>query len=65
MMHQAEPLCRICNSDEITRLRYVKTILNPEEIKIFFCPKCKKEFHEYQIIWSNYEWLYQDETKEW
>ena len=65
MVHQAEPLCKNYNYEEITKLRYVKTIHNPEEIKIFYCPRCRKEFHEYEVIWSNYEWLYRDELKEW
>ena len=60
MMHQAEALCPECCPLEIVKLKSIRTILNPEPIQIFFCNNCKKEYHEYQVIWSNYEWLYEE-----
>jgi len=59
-MHQAEALCPKCAPLEIIKLKSIRTILNPEPIQIFFCNNCKKEYHEYQVIWSNYEWLYEE-----
>lgn len=60
-----EALCPICTPKpfNITRLRFVRTILTPEPVMIFYCPKCRKEFHEYQVIHSNYTWLYEEEEK--
>lgn len=62
----AEALCPVCTPEprNITRLTFVKTILNPEPIMIFYCPKCRKEFHELQCIFSNYTWMYIDEEVE-
>ena len=61
-----EALCPMCTPIpfNITRLRYVRTILAPESVMIFYCPKCRKEYHEYQVIFSNYTWLYIEEEKE-
>lgn len=61
-----EALCPICTPIpfNITRLRYVRTILTPEPVMIFYCPKCRKEYHEYQVIFSNYTWMYIEEEKE-
>lgn len=66
-IHNAEALCMVCSNvdNEIIKLRYERTVLNPEEIKIFYCHRCRKEYHEYNVIWSNYEWLYREELKEW
>ena len=59
-MHQAEALCPKCAPLEIIKLKSIRTILNPEPIQIFFCNNCKTEMHEYDVIWSNYEWLYEE-----
>jgi len=59
-MHQAEALCPKCAPLEIIKLKSIRTILNPEPIQIFFCNNCKTEMHEYEVIWSNYEWLYEE-----
>ena len=59
-MHQAEALCPKCAPLEIVKLNYIRTILNPEPIKIYFCINCKTEMHEYEVIWSNYEFLYEE-----
>ena len=57
MMHQPEALCPECSPLEIVKLKSTRTILNPEPIEIFFCNNCKKEYHEYQVIWSNIQSL--------
>ena len=59
-MHYAEPYCKI----HYLKLRFVRIENN---VEIYYCYKCNKEYTEYSdispIYWSNYEWLYNKDDK--
>jgi len=49
-MIQAKPICK----KDLSFVDYLRT---ENKVMIYFCKKCRKEYHEYQLYWSNYEWL--------
>lgn len=55
---QAEPYCKLHR----IKLTFVRIEYG---VKIYYCPKCRKEYTEFPdispIYWSNYEWLYDNE----
>lgn len=63
-MKMAEPLCKQCDNKSqgpIIVMKESRIILNPEPIKILFCPNCYNEYTEHQVIWSNMTWLYKED----
>ena len=66
-MHQAEPYCKKCK----IKMLFSHAIIDTDsdfELEFYICPKCYTvacENDKSKLYWSNYEWLYKDEEKEW
>jgi len=54
-VYMAIPLCRKCE-DVIVLTVFYKPFL--------FCSKCNTFYHEDNVIWCNYPWLYENEKEE-
>ena len=66
-IHKAEPYCVKCKV-KMELLGSIGHIAFNGWLDFYVCPKCKNvssENNRSKIYWSNYEWLYKEEEKEW
>lgn len=63
---KAEPYCVKCKSKLI--LKRIEITTKGELSHYFYCKNCDLLIHENdktKIYWSNYEWMYKEEEREW